>query len=44
MSGGTAEAGTETIKKMVGAAHIGYPRDKSGACISVGGFGGQYTE
>ena len=32
MYGGGAEAGTATIKEMVGSVHSGYTRDKSGAC------------
>ena len=39
VSDGKPEDGTATIKTMVGAAHSGYPRDKSGACISGGGGG-----
>ena len=41
MSGGGAEAGTMTIKEMVGASHSGYTMNKSGACSSRGGGGRQ---
>ena len=36
MYGGGAEAGTATIKEMVGSVHSGYTRDKSGTCRREG--------
>ena len=40
MSSDGAEAGTATIKAMVGSARSVYPRDKIRAC-SIGGGGGE---